>query len=325
MRGGPSNEYAVSLASGASVLGALNHEELAPRYRGVDILVDQTGRWHLKGREINPQDLKHHVDVIWNALHGYYGEDGQIQELLDSLHIPYTGSTRIASAIGINKKITKDIVKKSGITVARDYLVRDPRELGEEISSAYLNSEVRKIFEKLSPPWVVKPLSGGSSIGVSIVITQGELYEALRKLSEYPGDILIEEYVIGREATVGVLDEFRGKNLYSFPPIEIRVPEGRFFDYQMKYEGEALEISPGNFSNFEKLELEEAAQRVHKLLGLRHYSRSDFVVTPRGIYFIEVNTHPGLTNQSLLPKSLETVGAKFHHFIDHILHLALKK
>lgn len=325
LRGGPSNEYEVSLATGASVLSALQNQ-LSEKYTPVDILITRDGVWNMQGKEIKPQDLMQRVDVLWNALHGFYGEDGQVQQLLESLQIPYTGSGPLASALGMNKKFSKTYGAIDGIKTPHDYVVRDMREVAPTTDpSVYLKEEVQKIFLKLSPPWVVKPLSGGSSLGVSIVKTQSELLDALTILGEYPGDILVEEYLFGKEATVSVLDDYRGEKIYSALPIEIRTPKDRFFDYEMKYGGEAQEISPGNFSAEEKNTLQEAAKIIHRALGLRHYSRSDFIVTPRGVYFLEVNTHPGLTNQSLLPKALAPLGIEFHEFIEHILNLALQK
>lgn len=324
VRGGPSNEYEVSLATGASVISAIQ-ERLQDKYKPVDILITKDGKWHVGGIEIEPQNLRDKVDVVWNALHGKYGEDGTLPNLLESIGIPYTGSGQFGSNIGMNKMLSKDFARKSEIKTPREYIVEDIRNGTTDIArDVYLKEQVQNIFLKLSPPWVVKPLSGGSSIGISIVKTQGELLEALTELSEYEGDIMVEEYLFGKEATVSVLDNYRNQEHYAFLPIEIRVPQNRFFDYEMKYSGEAEEISPGNFSQIEKALLMEYARRIHRELGLRHYSRSDFIVTPKGVYFLEVNTHPGLTNQSLLPKSLPPIGMEFHDFVDHVLSLTNK-
>jgi len=137
----------------------------------------------------------------------------------------------------------------------------------------------------------------------------------------------VEEFIEGKEATVGVIENFRNKNIYTLPPIEIRVPKTNdFFDYEAKYNGQSQEICPGNFSSQEKEELERMASLIHTGLNLSHYSRSDFIIHPqKGIYALEVNTLPGLTNESLFPKSLNAVGSDISEFINHLLKLALSK
>ena len=134
----------------------------------------------------------------------------------------------------------------------------------------------------------------------------------------------MEEYIRGREATCGVVDDFRGHKTYPLLPIEIAPPAGKkFFDYEAKYSGQSTEICPSQFSIEEKRELGELAAAVHKLLGLKHYSRTDFIVSPRGIYILEVNSLPGLTAESLVPKSLAALGVPLPHFLDHVVSLAL--
>ena len=184
-----------------------------------------------------------------------------------------------------------------------------------------------EVFRKMPLPLVVKPRSLGSSVGVSIVRSFSELISAVEKVFEKSDATLIEEYIQGKEATCGVIDGFRGSEFYTLPPIEIIPPADRkFFDYEAKYGGASSEICPGNFSGGEKEELSRLASYVHRTLGLRHYSRSDFIVHPRrGIYFLEVNTLPGLTSESLVPKALLAVGASGEQFLDHILSLVLGK
>src|SRR5690606_5390760 len=137
-------------------------------------------------------------------------------------------------------------------------------------------------------------------------------------------NILIEEYIRGKEATCGVVENLRGKKLYALPPIEIRKPATKdLFDYEAKYSGITEEVCPGCFLDSEKRELEKASCDIHEALVLSDYSRSDFIISPRGIYFLETNSLPGLTEESLLPKSLKAVGINNTQFIDHILNQAL--
>ncbi len=152
-----------------------------------------------------------------------------------------------------------------------------------------------------------------------------ELIAGLALAAELDEEILVEEYIKGTEATVGVIEGFRGEKLYALPAVEIR-PKTAFFDFAAKYEGKSDEIVPANFPMNVKMELSDMARKVHNAVGLRHYSRSDFIIHPkRGIYVLEVNTLPGLTGESLVPKSLRAVGSDTHELIDHLIGLALKR
>ena len=162
--------------------------------------------------------------------------------------------------------------------------------------------------------------------GADRVFSAETLEAAIEKAFEHSESVLIEEFIDGIEATCGVIDGYRDHEHYPLPPIEIRPHKGSFFDFAAKYEGLSDEIVPGNFTAAEKKELEQLAIRAHKALGLRHYSRSDFIIHPkRGIFILETNTLPGLTEESLVPKALESVGASLEHFLDHILQLAINE
>ena len=150
-----------------------------------------------------------------------------------------------------------------------------------------------------------------------------ELGQVLETLLKVYDQVLVEKLIAGREATVGVLENFRDQSLYLLPPVEI-VPRSEFFDYEAKYDGNTEEICPGRFSTSEKQHLMDAARMVHHTLGLSQYSRTDFILTDDGAYFLEVNTLPGLTDGSLLPKALDAVGVSFTAFIQHLLYDTLK-
>jgi D-alanine-D-alanine ligase len=308
VRGGPSSEYEVSLKTGGAVLGALSE-----RYQGHDILITRDGTWHYQGLPSSP-DRK--VDVFFNALHGEYGEDGKLQSLLEHLGVPYTGSGTFASAVGMNKVMAKDIFRRAGLKVAHGVLVRR----GEHDDAA------RWVFNKVRPPWVVKPADRGSSVGLFLVKTFAGLTKALADAFGVSKNVLVEEFIPGRESTVGVVNHFRGHDTYALPPIEIRRPHGTVWGYDDKYSGQIEELCPApSFTTQEKLQLENLAVRAHEALGLRHYSRSDFILSPRGIYILETNTLPGMTPTSLLPKALSAVGCNYPDFLDHVLTLALER
>jgi D-alanine-D-alanine ligase len=313
LRGGPSSEYEVSLKSGASVLEAIDKEKYEPR----DIFISRKGDWHLHGVSVAPERALHGVDVAFNAMHGEYGEDGQVQRLLDRLSVPYTGSGAIASATAFHKHLTKEAAQKIGVKVAHGIVVEQKDDI---------DSIAQQLFRSFPQPSIVKPVAGGSSVGTNIAHTFHGLQHALGAAFAVSPEVLVEEYIKGREATVGVIDDFRSEPVYALLPVEIIPPsEHSFFSYEAKYSGKSIERVPGNFSPAESQELQRIAKAVHGGLGLSHYSRSDFIISKRGIYFLEVNTLPGLTKESLLPKALNAVGSTLSHFIDHVLSLARRK
>lgn len=309
LRGGPSSEHAVSLKTGASVIKALEE-----RARPLDVFIDTRGVWHVRGIPVSPERALSSVDVVFNALHGEYGEDGTVQRILDRLGVSYTGSGALSSALAMNKILTKDVVRRAGIRV--------PNAVILTVSSDFENEMVR-VFRSFPQPSVVKPSTAGSSIGVTLARNFNEFRRGVKEAFAHSKEVIVEEYVRGREATAGVIEQWRGKEIYTLPPVEI-IPKSScvFFDYEAKYSGESEERCPGNFSMHESEELQRLAALAHEALGLRHYSRSDFIVTPKGIYFLETNTLPGLTEQSLLPKSLSAVGVPIADFLEHTINLA---
>jgi D-alanine--D-alanine ligase len=313
LRGGPSSEYEVSLKTGKSVL-----DNLPAHYEAIDVYISKDGEWHHLGAPIEPHKLFKRVDVIFNALHGTYGEDGTVQKLMDQFNVPYTGSTVLASAIGMNKILSKQIFLTCNIKTP----IHKTISIEENIDRA-----VESLFRSFPIPAVVKPSSSGSSVGVSIVYNKEALKEAVDLALKYSSKAIIEEYISGREATCGVVDNFRNEAIYALLPVEIgKSQESSFYDYNAKYVSDTQEIiCPGNFTAEEKKLLQDMARRAHQALGLRHYSRSDFIVHPkRGIYILETNTLPGLTNESLLPKSLSAIGCTLPDFLDHLICLALE-
>ena len=324
IRGGVSGEYEVSLASGAQVLLHLRSDKLKDKYKAVDIFIDQDGIWHINGIPTPIDKVVPKVDVIINALHGDYGEDGKVQQELERWNIPYTGSGPLASAIGYNKFLSKQEFAKLGINTPRHILFPVYQEDFDGLREEYAAKKAKEVWERLPPPWIVKPLTGGSSMGMHICKTFKSLVSAFEVGVNEKVSVLVEEFIKGKEATVGVIDEFRGKKVYALPPIEIRIPKtSSFFDNEVKYNGKSQEICPGNFTDKEKRELERLASLIHTGLDLSHYSRSDFIIHPKkGIYALEVNTLPGLTGESLMPKALDAVGSSLPEFIEHLIKLA---
>ena len=311
LRGGPSLEHEVSLKTGESVL-----RNLPKYYSAKDIFISKEGEWHLDGKPAHHERIFRHIDVVFNALHGEYGEDGKVQQLLEAFGIPYTGSGVMASALGMNKILARQAFKSAGLRVPFGFEIVLENELAET---------AKKIFRNMPPPWVIKYPSGGSSVGVSIARNFEDLEGALEKVSALSSKILIEEYIKGREATCGVIDEFRNQKHYALPIVEIIPPsKSGFFSYDAKYGGETQELCPANFDMAVKRVVEAMAVSAHNAIGARHYSRSDFIVSKKGIYILEINTLPGLTAESLLPKALNAVGSSHRELLEHLITLALK-
>lgn len=314
LRGGPSSEYEVSLKTGAGVLA-----NLPEHYEGIDVLIDKKGVWHIGGVPIEPSNLLKKADVAFIAMHGEYGEDGTVQRLLESLHIPFTGSGSLASAIGMNKHLAKKRFVDMGIKTPMHRVIK--RE-------DYNSNTAKDLWLTFTQPSVIKPATAGSSVGVTLAHSMKDIEEGLEKAFKVSDKVLVEELIKGREATCGVLEKFRDKDHYALMTVEI-VPQKHqaFFDYEAKYSGEsgATEICPGNFSKEETSEIQRLAVLAHQAINASHYSRSDFIVHPkRGIYCLEINTLPGLTPASLLPKEMKAVGSSYGELLDHLIKLALE-
>lgn len=309
LRGGPSAEYEISLQTGREVL-----KHLPERYRPLDVFISKGGEWHVGGVVKTPAEALSQSDVVFNALHGTYGEDGKVQKILDDLGMPYTGSGVVPSALAMNKVLTKRTLWQHNLQVPIYTTINVSHDIPKRALA---------IFRTIPQPSVVKPADSGSSIGVSIVRNFEELLQGIYDALEVSDTAIVEEYIAGREATCAVVENFRGQSLYAFFPIEIMPLQSDFFDYKAKYGGGSEEICPGRFSSEEKRLIQQAAQKAHHALGLRHYSRSDFIVHPRrGVYFLETNTLPGLTTESLVPKSIRAAGGTLSEFLGHVISLA---
>ena len=233
------------------------------------------------------------ADVVFLGLHGACGEDGRIQAALDLMGIPYTGSGCLGSAIAMDKDLTKQLAQAAGVRTPQWRLLY------------YNEAQIDALCGEATLPCVVKPVDSGSSIGVAIAHTRGELAAALRENAAL-GRVIVEQYISGRELQVAVL---QGRAL---PSIEIRPKDG-FYDYRNKYQaGVAEEICPAPVDPEAERRLGATALKVHKLLELKTYSRTDFMLQPDGeIYFLEINTLPGMTPTSLVPQEAAAVGIDY--------------
>jgi D-alanine-D-alanine ligase len=315
LRGGPSPEYEVSLKTGANLLSLLSQDE--EKYEPVDIFIDKQGVWHYRGLPTEPHKALRYIDVAVNAMHGAYGEDGRVQKILESHKTPYTGSDVLSSALAMSKDMAKKVYKRHGIRTPEYEVLKNEPELEEKLV---------EIFRNFLHPVIVKPAAGGSSIGTKLAHTWEELRESVKSAFEHSERVLVEEFVRGKEATCGVIESFRDEKLYALMPIEIVKDKNSIFGFDEKYSGKAEENCPGSFTKEENKLIEAAAKNAHTALGLRHYSRTDMIITPRGnVYVLETNSLPGLTKESLFPKALKALGIKEKQFLDHLIELARKK
>ena len=294
--GGLSSEREVSLASGNAILEAL----IGKGYDAVAVDV---------GRDVGEQLRKSGVEVAFNGLHGKFGEDGAIQGLLEILGIPYTGSGILASAMGMNKIISKTVFKAYGLHVGPFMVVSVGDK--EPLMTAQM---------ELGFPLVVKPSSEGSSVGVSVVNMGDELAPAVKLAFSYDREVLIEKYIRGMEVQVGVLGE------RALGAIEI-VPKDVFYSYKAKYEqGMSEHFFPARVPEAVYKRTLDAGLAAHRALGCRGYSRVDFIIDAAGdAYILEVNTLPGMTATSLLPDIARGIGMSFPDLVEEILRLALEK
>jgi len=296
LMGGLSSERDVSLSSGNAILKALREKG----YDAVSIDV---------GRDVAERIRKVGVEVAFNGLHGKFGEDGAIQGLLEVTGIPYTGSGILASAMGMNKIISKTVFKAYGLHVGPFMVV-----------SAGDKESLKAAQDTIGFPLVVKPSSEGSSVGVSVVNTGEELAPAVNSALSYDREVLIEHYISGMEVQVGILGE------RALGAIEI-VPKDVFYSYKAKYEqGMSEHFFPARVPEAVYKRTLDAGLAAHSSLGCRGYSRVDFIIDAAGTpYILEVNTLPGMTATSLLPDIARGIGMSFPDLVEEILRLALEK
>lgn len=318
LAGGISSERDVSLVSGSLVANALvarGHEvlllDLAKGIENCDfqkLFSNNQIKYDFKIEEKEPNELKRKrligknvlevckvADKVFIALHGGIGENGKLQAIFDCMGIKYTGTGSEGSMLAMNKILSKKILEHDNIKTAKWF-------------------KYDKNIKDYKYPLVVKPASNGSSVGVSIVNNKLELEDAIEKCKKYNDEILIEEYIKGREFSVGVLDK------KALVPIEI-IPKEGFYDYKNKYQqGMTEEVCPPDLSKEKIEEIKETALKVHKTLKLGSYSRVDFIMDEKEeFYVLEANTLPGMTTTSLLPQEAKAEGISYEELCEKIL------
>ncbi len=337
LMGGKSPEHDVSLVSGREVVLHLDKR----KYQVLPVIISADGsKWQLKSiREILrlspggvgnkerkdiikakkalslasqslPVQLKSgERTVVFIAMHGPFGEDGTIQALLELVGLPYTGAKVLASALGMNKIMFRKIMEREKIPVP--------------VSLVYSRKDKKsKILERFKFPLVVKPPDQGSSVGVTIVHNRRELNPALEKAFFYSDSLLVEEYLPGTEVACGVLGNSKPLAL---PVVEI-VPKKEFFDYEAKYQkGMSEEIVPARICDRLTEEVQRLSVAVFKAIDCRGFARVDLIISKGKPRVLEINTIPGLTPMSLLPKEAASAGIPYSKLLDTLIELALEK
>ncbi|MFO8165796.1 MAG: D-alanine--D-alanine ligase family protein [Thermodesulfobacteriota bacterium] len=298
--GGWSREREISLKSGKYVYDNLDKNKYeVKRYDPSDDLLKLM-------RE------SENFDLALLFLHGKKGEGGSIQGLLDLLHLPYVGSGVLASALAMNKAISKKLFRCHGLPVPKEMVFFKNQDI-----------DPVRILSILGKPVVVKPVEEGSSIGLAICYGEDEIVEAINDTFAISSEVLLEEYIKGREVSCAVLGNRKPEAL---PVVEI-IPQKKyqFFSYTAKYEpGASQEICPAKISSNVYRKIQEFAINAHCLLGCRSFSRSDMIVTPKKIYVLETNTIPGMTENSIFPLAVKTAGLSFSELLDRLIENAFE-
>lgn len=301
--GGNTDEYEVSLKSAEMVMDSIDRTKFAPFkiiLRGSD--------WHyIHGEEkiqIDKNDFsltinseKINFDAAYIIVHGSPGEDGKLQGYLDMLEIPYSSPSLLASAITMNKYVSKSIIKTHGIKVAKAELVH--------ITDPVI--DVDKIVENVGLPCFVKPNNGGSSVATFKAKSKQSIIEAIEEGFLHDSEVIIEEFIEGKEITCGVY--FNGTEIQTLPITEI-VPHNEFFDYEAKYLGKSDEITPARIGEELSQKVYKTTRGVYRLLSISGLVRVDYILKENEVYFMEVNTVPGFTKQSLIPQQIRAAGMK---------------
>lgn len=310
LMGGPSEEHEVSLKSGEMVANNLDPDQYYVRR----VLIDKNGEW-----EVSPRNLKTYADITFIALHGQYGEDGTVQDVLQQVGIPYTGTGPLESAFAMNKLLSLRHFQDAGFAVPLSYLVT------KSDWQDRLLSVLHQIKHYFGYPLVVKPNNSGSSCGITIVKSENSLTAAFNEAFNVSREALIQEYIRGREVTCGVLDHGWPGSEHALLPTEVIPRVSHFFDYKAKYEkGGSDEITPPSEMPEHMIRtIQKTARAIHQLSGCRGFSRVDMILDHENRpVVLEVNTIPGLTPESLLPKAVEASGISFSTMLDRLIHVA---
>ncbi|MGB0884986.1 MAG: D-alanine--D-alanine ligase [Chitinophagales bacterium] len=315
LTGGKSAELEISLASAQVVYNNLNKEiynVFLVNISEIPWSVSQNGN-NIAAIDLNDfsfsiENKKTNFDVVFMAIHGTPAEDGRVQGYFDILNIPYTCSSSLASAITFDKDICKKLLKDFPIKMAKSVLLNTK------------NRNKISITESLKLPVFVKPNKNGSSYGTFKVSKENELENAINKAFEYDDEVLVEEFIDGRELACGIFEH--DNKLVPLPLTEI-ISENEFFDYEAKYQGKSKEITPAKIPDNISKEAQEKAKLIYRLLKLKGAVRIDYFLKETELYLLEINTIPGLSAESILPQEAKAAGYTLEQFFGIMIEEAL--
>ncbi|CAM3291244.1 D-alanine--D-alanine ligase [Aequorivita lipolytica] len=315
--GGYSSEFEISINSGGVVCKALDKN----KYEVYPVHIIKEG-WYFVAENgtkhpVNKADFSFNngseiirPDTVFNTIHGTPGEDGYLQAYWELLGIPHTSSDYYQAALSFNKRDCLSVLKNFGVRAANSYYVNE----GTEIN-------VEEIIMKTGLPCFVKPNRSGSSFGISKVNEMDAMMPAIKKAFTEDSEIIVETALVGVEVSVGVYNN--GEEIIALPVTEI-VSENEFFDYEAKYLGKSQEITPARISEEETEMVKKEAVRIYKLLNMKGITRSEFIIEKGKPYFLEINTNPGLSAESIIPKQAREAGMTLTEFFDILIQNVLK-
>jgi len=317
--GGPPGEHPISLKTGAAAIKALSRLG----YAILPVLIEESGEWVLgESSPVSPAQGLHHLSQeqcagAFIALHGPFGEDGTIQALLESIGLGYQGSGVRSSAMAMNKTISKVLLNAQNLPVAPEVTV-SPESNREDVTTI--------VEQKLGYPVFVKPAHMGSSVGAARAENREELNRAIDTGLAVDTSVLVEPLLVGQELTCGVLAREGSHVMDPLPSILIEPVGHAFFDFESKYTpGHNRELCPAPIPEELEQRLRQLALDAHDALGCRDMSRTDFIVTEDGPVILEVNTLPGLTEASLIPKSAAAAQLSFDDLVDRLMQRAISR
>ncbi len=291
------HHYESSLIQGGDIISHIV-EHLSDKYKPVDIFIDKDYIWHCGGLPVSPSDLPARIDVVWNASHP------SLSNILKSLAIPNIRTSSFLSVLQNNRDFLKTHLREIGINMPRHIVLPVYQKDFDGPREKYALKKAKEVFQKFGSPWIVRSFTSKPDIGVHLAKTFPELVRAIEDGLVHETSILVEELISGRVSCVHSVAGFRGEDIYTFPPVNVF----------------------GEFSLDEKEKLISLAKVLHKHMGAKHYLKSIFVLNKRGqVYLLSIDSSPNLKPNSTFHQVCDSVGAKAHHVVDHILDSVLNR
>jgi len=301
VRGGTGENYTSSIKRGGEIISYLL-DNLSDKYKPFDIFIDRQGLWHLGGKPISPSNLAHKVDIVWNVSHP------SISKILDSLAIPNICVSPFSHTLAGSRAMLREHMRDVGVSMPRTVLLplyqedfdgpRETRLDSHQARQGYAIKKAKEVHAKFAGPWIVKSFTPDTNMGIHLAKTFDELVGAIEDGVKHNKSILVEEFITGKVASLHSIPHFRNEEIYIFPPVNVF----------------------GSLSSEDKNKLSILAKDLHRHLDARHYLKSDFILNPRGkVYLLDFESTPNLKSFSHFAQACESVGAKMHHVVEHIL------